>query len=70
MFLEKDNVQSWLKNHKISIPKDLEKEVDIDEYILGVIQYTQKGIDSSLGISYEKTVEFIKEIQSAAGLPF
>jgi 5-formaminoimidazole-4-carboxamide-1-beta-D-ribofuranosyl 5'-monophosphate synthetase len=70
MFLEKEDIQSWLKKHKISIPGDLKEEIDVDEFVLKIIKEAQQGIDSSIGFSYDQTIEFIQEIQSAAGYSF
>lgn len=70
MFLEKEDIQSWLNKHNISIPSDLKKELDVDEFVLKIINDAQQGIDSSIGLSYDQTIEFIKEIQSAAGYSF
>lgn len=68
--LQVEDVPAWLKKHDISIPSDLESSLNINEFVLEVIQYAEQGIDSSVAISYDKTVKLIKDIQKAAGYTF
>lgn len=54
---------NWIKENKINIPKDLDNS-ELGETILIVIKAHQKGQRASDAISYDKTRDFMKEIES------
>lgn len=64
------DVPAWLKKHDIQVPVDYAEELDVNQFVLDVIHNAKEGIDSSVAISYEKTVNFIHQIQKAAGYTF
>lgn len=68
--LKYDDVQSWLIEHDIEVPEDLKSQINVDEFVLEVINKANNGLDISIGISYDKTIKLIKSIQKAAGFTF
>lgn len=54
---------NWIKENKINIPEDLNND-ELGETILIVFNAHQKGQRASDAISYDKTRDFMKEIES------
>jgi peptidoglycan hydrolase CwlO-like protein len=67
--LTADDVPGWLDKHDVDVP-EYGPELNVDEFVLEVIENAEKGIDNSVAISASVTVEFIKDIQEAAGYSF
>ena len=65
-----DEVEEWLEENKVAVPEDLRNNIDINQYVLNVIQQVQEGRDTSGQVSYTVTRNFIKAIQKAAGYKF
>lgn len=62
-------VPTWLKKNQIEVPNHLQKDIDVVEYVLEIIENASLGKDNSFVIiKYEE--EFIKKVQHAAGYTF
>ena len=68
--LKLQEVETWLEKNDIHVPVDLQKELNISQYVIEVIEKAEQGVDVSIAISYTKTKEFIAAIQKAAGYEF
>lgn len=62
-------VPLWLQKNQIDVPKYLQKDKDVYEYVLEIIENASAGKDSSFVI-IENEKEFVKKIQHAAGYSF
>lgn len=69
MNLTYQEVPLWLQKNEIDVPKSLQKDKDVYEYVLEIIENASVGKDSSFVI-IENEKEFIKKIQHAAGYSF
>lgn len=67
--LTSEEVPAWLKKHSVKVPSDFSADVGVEAFVLEVITYAQEGVDASV-YSYKPTVDFVHEIQAAAGYSF
>lgn len=65
-----EDVPSWLKKYKVSVPEDLAIHIGLHAFILDVLRNAEDGIDASLGSNHVNTIQFIHAIQKAAGYTF
>ena len=68
--LKPEDVQDWLADKNVEVPKDLASQIDVSMFVVDVLNAAADGIDRSAPVSYDVTIKFIQDIQHAAGYYF